>query len=196
VETLHTFRSFLFGAKIDIYTDHENLTFNVDNTSSLVLCWRLLIEDFQPTIHHVAGSANVEADGLSRLPNLDVLLLEGQEDLSYDNDLHSFEAYLNYPDPDPNDPVFPLAYNVITEHQQTDNDLLESISNHPNSFQDVNLSGINLACFLCQCNDTWKIYMPSILVPLIIHWYHTVLGHVGIQRLYKTITNHFYAPQL
>jgi hypothetical protein len=76
-----------------------------------------LVKGFQPTIHHVAGLANVKADGLSRLPNLDVLPLEGQEDLSYDNNLHLFEAYLNYPDPDPIDPVFPLAHNVITEHQ-------------------------------------------------------------------------------
>jgi hypothetical protein len=87
--------------------------------------------------------------------------LEGQEDLSYDNNLHLFESYLNYPDPDPNDPVFPLDYNVIAEHQQTDNDLLASIGVNPNSVQDVNFSGINLACFLPQRNDTWKIYIPS-----------------------------------
>jgi hypothetical protein len=71
----------------------------------------------------------VEANGLSRLPNLSVLPLEGREYLSYDNDLHLFESYLNYLDPDP-DPVFPLDYNVITEHQQTDNDHLVSISSH------------------------------------------------------------------
>jgi RNase H-like domain found in reverse transcriptase len=106
-------RSFLFGAKIDIYTDHKNLTFIVDNTSSRVLRWRLLIEDFQPTIHHVADPDNVEANGLSCLPNLNVLPLEGQEDLSYDNDLHLFDLYLNYPELDPNGPVLPLDYNVI-----------------------------------------------------------------------------------
>jgi Integrase zinc binding domain len=49
---------------------------------------------------------------------------------------------------------------------------------------------------LPQRNDTWKICIPSTLVHLIIHWYHAVLGHVGIQRLYKTITNHFYVPHL
>jgi hypothetical protein len=177
VETLHTFCSFLLGAKIDIYTDHKSLTFNVDNTSSRVLSWRLFNEDFLPAILF-GGSANVEANGLSRLPNLNVLSLEEQEDLSDNNNLHSFEAYLNYPDSDPNDPVFPLAYNIIAEHQQTDNDLLESIGNHPNSFQDIKFSGINLACFVPQHNDTWKIFIPSTLVPLIICWYHTVLGHV------------------
>jgi Integrase zinc binding domain len=49
---------------------------------------------------------------------------------------------------------------------------------------------------LPQCNDTWKIYIPSTLVHLIIHWYHAILGHVVIQRLYRIITNHFYAPHL
>jgi RNase H-like domain found in reverse transcriptase len=42
VKTLHTFRYYLFGSKINIYTDHKNLTFYVDNTSSRVLHWCLL----------------------------------------------------------------------------------------------------------------------------------------------------------
>jgi hypothetical protein len=68
----------------------------------------LKIFNQQPTIHHVAGPDNVEANGLSRHSNLNVLPLEGQEDLSYDNFFHLFESYLSYPYPDPNDPVFPL----------------------------------------------------------------------------------------
>jgi RNase H-like domain found in reverse transcriptase len=92
VETLRTFRSFLLGSVIHIYTDHKNLKFNVDNTNSLVLCWRLLIEDFQPTLHYIPGPDNIEADGLSRLPTLSSLV--GQEDLPYANDLFHVESDL------------------------------------------------------------------------------------------------------
>ncbi|HSN66200.1 MAG TPA: RNase H-like domain-containing protein, partial [Fusibacter sp.] len=52
VETFHTFRSFLYGAKINVYTDHKNLTFDVPNTNSRVLRWRLIIEDFHPTFFY------------------------------------------------------------------------------------------------------------------------------------------------
>jgi hypothetical protein len=59
--------------------------------------------------------------------------------------------------------------------------LLASIGADPSSFQNVNFSSINLACFLPLRNDTWKIYIPYSLTPLMIRWYHAMLGHVGIQ---------------
>jgi transposase InsO family protein len=194
VETLRTFRSFLLGAKINIYTDHKNLTFNVDNANSRVLRWRLLVEDFQPTFYHVPGPENVEADGLSRLPILAPLV--GQEDLADESDLFLYESMLMYPDPDPNDPVFPLDYNIIQEGQNNDQDLQQQLASHPDVYQQTIFNGINLICHMPQRNNTWKICIPTTLLPNIVRWYHTVLGHVGIQRLYQTISVHFHAPKL
>ena len=194
VETLRTFRSFLLGAKINIYTDHKNLTFNVDNANSRVLRWRLFVEDFQPTFYHIPGPENVEADGLSRLPILAPLV--GQEDLADESDLFLYESMLMYPDPDPNDPVFPLDYNLIQEGQNNDQDLQQQLASHPDVYQQTNFNGINLICHMPQRNNTWKICIPTTLLPNIVRWYHTVLGHVGIQRLYQTISVHFHAPKL
>lgn len=194
VETLRTFRSFLLGAPINIYTDHKNLTFNVDNTNSRVLRWRLFVEDFQPTFFYVPGPTNVEADGLSRTPL--IAPLDGQEDLADESDLFFFESMLMYPDPDPNDHVFPLDYNIIAEHQTRDHELQQKLNVQPDLYQETVFQGINLICHLPQRNMTWKIVIPVTLLPQVIRWYHTVLGHVGIQRLYQTMSVHFYSPKL
>jgi RNase H-like domain found in reverse transcriptase len=46
IETLKAFRDAVFGGKIEIYTDHKNLTYKLSEFSTQrVLCWRLLIED-------------------------------------------------------------------------------------------------------------------------------------------------------
>jgi hypothetical protein len=81
------------------------------------------VEEFQPSFFYIPGASNVEADGLSRLPLISPLV--EQEDLAADeSNLFIFESMLMHPEADPNDPVFPLDYSIIAEHQQNDNELL------------------------------------------------------------------------
>ena len=69
VETLKEFRNILLGYHIEVYTDHLNLTYETTlNESQRVMRWRLLIEEFGPTLKFIKGEANVVADALSRLP--------------------------------------------------------------------------------------------------------------------------------
>ena len=50
VEILKEFRNILFGHKITVYTDHENLVHKTMLLSSeRVMRWRLLLEEFIPT---------------------------------------------------------------------------------------------------------------------------------------------------
>jgi len=66
VETLKEFKNILLGQQITVFTDHKNLI--SENTQiERVLRWRLLIEEFSPTLVHLAGHKNVVADALSRL---------------------------------------------------------------------------------------------------------------------------------
>ena len=66
VETLKEFRNILLGQKIRIYTDHKNLTYKNFNTER-VMRWRLVLEEFGPTLDYIKGEENTVADALSRL---------------------------------------------------------------------------------------------------------------------------------
>ena len=69
VETLREFHSMLLGSTINMYTDHRKLTHRLSLfTTQRVLCWRILIEEFNPTFFYLPGSHNVVTDALRRLP--------------------------------------------------------------------------------------------------------------------------------
>ena len=67
VSVLDYYRTMLLGAKIDVYTDHRNLTFKNLNTQR-VLRWRVKVEEFGPSFHYIPGPENVLGDALSRVP--------------------------------------------------------------------------------------------------------------------------------
>jgi hypothetical protein len=54
VETLKEFRNILLGQQINVYTDHQNLTYKQFNTNR-VMRWRLLSEEYGPNILYVQG---------------------------------------------------------------------------------------------------------------------------------------------
>ena len=68
VETLKGFRGMLWGQRIKVYTDHQNLERNaLGLTSNRVYRWRLLLEEYGPEIVHIPGIHNTVADAISRL---------------------------------------------------------------------------------------------------------------------------------
>ena len=66
IETLKEFRTILLGQKLQIYTDHKNLTCKILNTD-IVLRWRLILEQYGPYIEYIKGENNIVAYGLSRI---------------------------------------------------------------------------------------------------------------------------------
>ena len=69
VETLREFRNILLGYKIEVYTDHANLTLETTESSSQRLQrWRCLVQEFDVELKYVKGPENVVADAISRLP--------------------------------------------------------------------------------------------------------------------------------
>jgi hypothetical protein len=64
VETLKEFRNILLGQQIVVHTDHQNLTHKNFNTER-VMRWRLIIEEFGPTMEYIKGPKKIVADTIS-----------------------------------------------------------------------------------------------------------------------------------
>lgn len=69
VFAVKSFRNYLFGRKFIIYTDHRPLVylFGMNNPSSRLTKFRLLLEEYDFDVRYVKGSNNVVADALSRI---------------------------------------------------------------------------------------------------------------------------------
>ena len=97
IEALKEFRTMIFGYLIDIYTDHQNWTYDKAIRNSRVLRWRLLLEEFAPTFHYIKGKKNVVADALSRLPFSEVT--EDDDNFSITSDVFDMTAWRNFQQP-------------------------------------------------------------------------------------------------
>ncbi len=68
VETLKDFKRMLWRQKLNVYTDHKNLTREgLGLTSSRVTRWRIFLEEYDPEIIYIIGIHNTVADAISRL---------------------------------------------------------------------------------------------------------------------------------
>ena len=58
----------LWGQRINVYTDHKNLTRDgLGLTSDRVACWQILLEEYVPEIIYIKRIHNTVADAISRL---------------------------------------------------------------------------------------------------------------------------------
>jgi hypothetical protein len=68
VETLKECKGMLWGQRLNVYTDHKNLTRDgLGLTSDRVTRWRILLEEYAPEIIYIKGIYNTVADAISRL---------------------------------------------------------------------------------------------------------------------------------
>jgi hypothetical protein len=68
VETLKEFKGMFWAQQFTVYTDHKNLMQDAPGlTSDWVYSWRLLLEEYGPTIVYVKHIHNTVADAISRL---------------------------------------------------------------------------------------------------------------------------------
>ena len=68
VETLKEFNGMLWGQRINVYTDHKNLTRDgLGLTTDRVAHWKIVLEEYAPEIIFIKGIHNTVADAISRL---------------------------------------------------------------------------------------------------------------------------------
>jgi hypothetical protein len=66
VETLKELNRMLWGQRINVYTDHKNLTQDgLGLMSDRVTCWRILLEEYAPKIIYLKGIHNTVTDAIS-----------------------------------------------------------------------------------------------------------------------------------
>ena len=73
VERLKQLLGIIFVYKINIFSDHKNLVYTETLSEyQRAMRWRLIIEEFWPTVQHISGVDIIVADMLSRLPSTSV----------------------------------------------------------------------------------------------------------------------------
>lgn len=185
VETLKEFRNILLGQEIIVYTDHKNLT-TKNFTSERVMRWRLILEEYGPTLHHIPGEKNIVADALSRLDFTPppAFKTSQHEILAYQEQLATLQEELNDPD------LMPVEYRLISKCQQHDHALLALLRTKPLLYQQKTVhEGGNTVQLICHKD---KIVIPVQLQQKVINWYHVMLVHPGADRTEQTIGQHFY----
>ena len=118
-EALKEDRDFWLGAKIITFTDYQNLLAN-SSSNDRVFRWKWKIQDFAPTLQHVKGPINQEADALSRHPTQ-----EPKEGI---------EAMLNHYPMDPSHTIlnkYPLDLVLFNKYQQLEQALLKAVNDDP-----------------------------------------------------------------
>ena len=66
VETLKDFQKILLGHGIEVFTDHNNLTYEtIESASHCIQPWNSLIKEFGVTLLYIKGEDNVVSDDIS-----------------------------------------------------------------------------------------------------------------------------------
>ena len=89
-------------------TDHKNLTYINFGNSAKILRWKLMIQEYDFDIEHVAGEENIIADAFSRLMAM-----------PQDNDIDNVLASVNLLYTEEQEKAFQAKYKIIAEQHNT-----------------------------------------------------------------------------
>ena len=144
--------------------------------------WRLFLEEYSPDIRWSKGTSNVVADALSRLE----LSATPMDESHFTEELRSFHYCYNKEER--KNIKFPLSYQLIGQHQQTDKSIAKALGYgmyHIKSFHRDETQR-ELICY------KEKIVIPKTLQLRVMDWYHETLVHPGINRTEETISQHLW----
>jgi hypothetical protein len=181
--------SFLLGATIYIsFTDHRNLVFN--NNSQHAVRWHLLIEEFSIHFIHRSGQKNLGANAISRLP-----IEKADEPSSVRKAQERFnDSYLFYPVQDHLIDTCPVYLLLIASKQLEDLPLQEAMRMRPDSYRTTTLGNTEVIKYRAKNDKPWKIVVPDSMISEVLEYFHRLLVHPGISRMYNTISQHFTFP--
>ena len=207
VETLKEFKGMLWGQRLIVYTDHENLMrdalgFNSDR----VYRWRLLLEEYGPEIKYIKGIHNTVADALSRLdygpsPSdkenwmnfnrcLNFYIRKSHSSktkiVTTAEDVNSHEEKMNFvfANSSEDNAIYPLTVPEIAD-VQNDDATIKKLSTSDNFSYEL-IDNVKILC------KDGKLVIPNKLQDRAVGWYHHYLQHPGTTRLEETLRSAMY----
>jgi hypothetical protein len=194
VLALEKFRIYTCGHKVILNTDNKSLTFlnQCAITSNRVARWMITLQQYDIELRHVTGTDNHLADIISRNPaglnaseirnltkpnTIVVNKIEVNIDKSVHKDLGNL-AQLQQTDP-----------RIQTIRQRTDS--------HPTATDSrYRLWDNTMFCRELRNVSEWKPVLPVCLEESVIHYAHTSLGHLGVDKCIQQIKQAYYFKNL
>ncbi|MCP3663818.1 MAG: hypothetical protein GY696_15225, partial [Gammaproteobacteria bacterium] len=176
VWSLKYFRSYVYGQKCHIYMDHSALRWlmSIKDPSGRLCRWSLMIQDFDLEIHYRTGASNKVADALSRAPlvaRLGSTTESFQQAQRKDKQLAPIIQFLTEPD---------------AERTEEDQNFLVSASKH------YQLDGDGLLVLENGQNGNQRWVVPAGLKLQLLRQYHEDLGHFGMNKVQKSLSQKYY----
>ena len=203
----------LWGQRINVYTNHKNLTRDgLGLTSDRVTRWRLLLEEYAPKIIYIKGIHNTVADAISRLdydPKVNSTneynhathvrstneeahqkwLMCSKFWCSYKetqrdtNKSNNIQLNQCFANRNEEDEIYPLTVKEIMEAQKVDNTLKQFFKS--NAVPDIGLELLLIENKSCICHKG-RLVIPKPLQSCAVVCYHHYLQHPGHTRLEET----------
>ena len=175
METLKECRNILLGHRNEVFTDHKNLVHEHFNTER-AMRWRLILEEFGPTLTHIKGEQNIVADTLSRLDST-------EEEFSSD----AFAGNLMGD--------FPFSCALTCQEQPNDPELMNRCASsdlHDRKVYRHADEECDLIVRTDEVTNQTKIVVPKTPQKKLTEWCHLHLLHPGETRTELTMGQHFH----
>jgi hypothetical protein len=220
VETLKEFNGMLYGQRINVYTDHNNLTrVGLCLTSNRVARWRILLEEFATEIIYITGIHNTVADAFSRLDYDPKLNFTNEYDhathvMSAKEEAHQkwlmcskFWSYYNEMKQEDTDECYTTQLNQCFANRNEEDEIYhltvkeiveaQKADNTLKQFFKSNAVLDNVLELLLIENESCMCYKGRLVIPKplqsrAVMWYHHYLQHPGHTRLEETMKSAIY----
>ena len=205
VEGMKAFNGIIRGQDLTVHTDHLNLLYNKLPCQRMIR-WRLLLEEYHPTVVHVAGVDNDAADALSRLDMLEdeadlIEWGEKNKKLEYSPSSRAlclFMSKSNFEDDGLNGDLlmpmtrteetsFPLDMISMRNAQLNDDNLQSMVNKEIKQNKDASIYTYKEVEGIELIHKANRILVPKTKQQAVLDWYHTVLVHPGEKRMIESI---------
>ncbi|KAL4153562.1 hypothetical protein QTP88_001395 [Uroleucon formosanum] len=194
VFTLETFRTYIYGVEIEIWTDHAPLRYldNIKTLSVRIQRLKSKIIDFDFIIKYRKGLLNQVCDAMSRNPVFDPPTYE--QELQNDRDLTICHVtVINLPIEQRNDPIFNKIIQALDNPDISDQIWIRKSRNYF-----LNQENILMYKHMSKGNTVHLIALPNCRKNEILCNFHDhpFAAHLGIDKTYKKIIERYFWPTM